>query len=86
MKAVITVQGREYKVGGVVTSGQVHRAYLNRSQLVTEIWRDNDAFNYHTYEINDVKERYPYRAKRGAPANVPWPPPGKHLKLYFKYN
>ena len=28
--------------------------------------------------------RYPYKPKRGAPADIEWPPKGLHLQFHFK--
>ena len=76
------MDGSIYKVGGVRES--FHRAYLNRTDLKSQLKPDPDSFQYRSYRSGPVVARYPYTAgRRGAPKGLVWPPRGVHLQLVF---
>ena len=45
---------------------------------------NDDSFQYISYEIRKPEAPYPYKPKRGAPKNIPWPPKGVHVLFRFQ--
>ncbi len=81
-EAIITLDGIQYNIGGVIPNTQC--AYFNR----TEFWKnkafDTQAFHFSTYEVSTPTAPFSYTPKRFAPADIQWPPKGVHLSVYFK--
>ena len=82
-KGTIKLDNITYDIGGIHTT--ISRAYLNRSALNDDIHPSKSAsFEYIGYETKDPVAPYPYKPKRGAPANIEWPPKGLHVYFMFK--
>ncbi|CAF1288987.1 unnamed protein product [Didymodactylos carnosus] len=80
-EAVITLDGIEYNIGGVLSN--IHGAYFNRTAFWNNKTIDSMAFHFVSYEILDIQAPFKYTPKRFAPNTIIWPPKGIHLKVYF---
>jgi hypothetical protein len=81
-EAVITLDGIEYNIGGVIPN--VHCAYFNRTAFWTNKALDSTAFHFSSYELSKPVAPFAYKPNRYAPADIQWPPKGLHLSVYFK--
>jgi hypothetical protein len=81
-EAIITLDGIEYDIGGVIPNTQC--AYFNR----TDFWKNkaaNDrAFHYSSYEVGTPIAPFAYTPKRSAPSDIQWPPKGVRLSVTFE--
>jgi len=79
-EAIVTIDGRSWKVGGLV--GQPNRAFLYEDWL--DLLRaDPESFQLVRWEaLSKVAERLPWVRRRHS-AEVPWPPNGATLTLWF---
>lgn len=81
-QASVTLDGRSYNVGGVLES--MPRAYLNRTDLKSQLRPDPESFQYWAHKTGPIQARYPYTpGRRGAPKDFLWPPKGVHLQIQF---
>ena len=81
-EAVIALDGIQYNIGGVVPNTQC--AYFNRTDFAKTKTLDPQAFHYATHETSKPVAPFSYTPKRGAPADIQWPPKGLRLSVYFK--
>jgi hypothetical protein len=79
-EAIIRIHGVDCKVGGLV--GQPNYAYLLPKWL-NQMQADPTAFKFDRYDVGKIQERFGWKRVRPA-GNLPWPPPGTALTLYFK--
>ena len=79
---MITVDGLFYNVGGL--SADIPRAYLNRTALAEKATFDPNAFHYFSHQTLKPIAPFRYRPRRGAPADLVWPPPGLRVDINFK--
>jgi hypothetical protein len=75
------LDNKRYNVGEGVS--EIPRAYLNRSALLSCLSVDGSAFRFSGFVVSNVTARFPYTPRRGAPADIVWPPKGVHLALAF---
>ena len=78
-EAVVTIDGREYEVGGL--KGQPDYAYLDLDWL-TEMTSDQDAFQFREYRVGEPETRYPWVRRRSATSSG-HPPEGVKLTVVF---
>jgi len=79
-EAMVTIDGTQFNVGGL--AGQTERAYL-LPVWIDSLQRDPNALHITRIETGLTKERFPWTPKRWS-MNLPWPPPGVSLTLYFE--
>jgi len=79
-EAIVRINGVDCTIGGL--TGQPNYAFL-RPDWLENLKADPNAFQFERYEIGPTKERFPWKRVRHA-QDLPWPPPGKALTLYFK--
>ncbi len=79
-EAVLTMDGAEVKVGGLV--GQPNYAYLLR-EWVAELREDPGALAFAGVNVGQPVAPFAWPRKRPA-ADLPWPPPGVTLDLRFE--
>ncbi|MFC1725460.1 alpha-galactosidase [candidate division KSB1 bacterium] len=78
-EAVISINGKEYKVGGL--EGQIEYGYL-LPEWLDSMTSGEAAFQYDSYRTGEIKERFPWKRKRYS-ADLLWPPPGISLTFNF---
>lgn len=78
-EALLTVDGREYPVGGLI--GQPNHAYLLPAWVET-MRADTNAFRLESWESGKPVAPFPWRRKRHC-TDLPWPPPG--VRVDFRY-
>jgi hypothetical protein len=79
-EALLTVNGREIKVGGFL--GQPVQNYFDGAWIET-MNGDPAAMGFVGCETGEVTRDLPWKPRYGAP-DTPWPPRGKRLTLHFK--
>ena len=79
-EAVITLDGREYPVGGL--AGQPDRAYLTPA-WVTALTNRPNAFQFHSFATGQTTAPFAWKRARHS-AGLPWPPLGTALTLSFR--
>jgi hypothetical protein len=78
-EAIVELDGQKYEVGGL--QGQIEYAYL-QDGTVDSLSNNPDSFQFSSYEIGVIKERFTWKRKRYSAQSV-WPPVGKSLTLHF---
>lgn len=78
-EAVLTIDGRAIRVGGLV--GQPNRAFL-LTRWLEELQPDPDAIPFSGFEVGPTVAPFPWKRVRRAEGR-PWPPPGVALTLRF---
>jgi hypothetical protein len=79
-EARLTIDGKEYAVGGL--TGQPDYAYL-RPEWIPELKNDPAAFQYDRMETGPIQARFPWKHRTYSP-ELPWPAPGIALTLFFR--
>ena len=79
-EAVINLDGVVYDIGGLKSTSHF-RAYMNRTDA--KFVNDVNAFQFAGYSVSKPVAPFPYVPRRGAPANVVWPPPGLSVEFRF---
>jgi hypothetical protein len=79
-EALIAINGREYKVGGLV--GQPNHAFLLESWLPT-LTSDPASFQLSGFAVGRPKAPFAWKRRRHA-APLPWPPPGATLDFHYR--
>jgi hypothetical protein len=79
-EVLITVHGREVKVGGFL--GQPVHNYFDRA-WIEKMTGDPQSLEFVGMETGEVARELPWKPRYGAP-ETPWPPKGKRLTLLFK--
>ena len=81
-EAEVEIGGTIFPVGGL--EGQPIQNYLEPNWL-TNMTSVPDAYVFDHFEIGPTKARFPWKKHlEWMPRDLPWPPPGKSLTLYFK--
>ena len=78
-EAVLTIDGREYEVGGL--KGQIDYAYLDKEWIV-DLTSDENAFQFREYRVGEPEVRYPWVQRRSTTPSV-YPPEGVTLTVAF---
>ncbi|TAN11580.1 MAG: alpha-galactosidase [Chitinophagaceae bacterium] len=78
-EAVITINGKPYRIGGV--RGQFEYAYL-KTDWMKKFTDDMAAFQFSHFEIQNIQPRLPWKPIRWC-ADTTWPPRGKEITFYF---
>ncbi len=79
-EAVITVNGKELKVGGL--SGQPVMNYLSEEWLASMKADPASAFTLKGFKTGDTEERFGWKKRLDwMPKDLPWPPSGKKADL-----
>jgi hypothetical protein len=78
-EALIQINGQIYEVGGL--TGQPNYAFLKEDWL-TELQSDPKAFQFSHMIVDEITAHIPWKQKRYS-ADIPWPPKGKTVSLYF---
>lgn len=78
-ETVISLDGKPISVGGL--TGQPNYAYLLPKWL-DAMKADPAAFHFRSFEVGKTAERFAWKRKRYS-QNLPWPPPGVSLTLFF---
>lgn len=78
-EAGITIDGKEYAVGGLI--GQTNHAFLPSPE--TELTDAPNSFKFSHFVVGDIKPRLEWKQIRHVPEGVVWPPRGKHVVLHF---
>ena len=81
-EAIITLDGIQYKIGGVIPNTQC--AYFNRTEFTRNRALDTQAFHYSTHEVSTPTTPFSYTPKRSAPADIQWPPKGCSFNSLFQ--
>lgn len=81
-EAIITLDGIEYNIGGVIPNTQC--AYFNRTDFWNMKALDTRAFHFTGYDVGVPQAPFAYTPKRFAPSDIQWPPKGIHLSVNFK--
>jgi hypothetical protein len=79
-EAMVELDGVRFEVGGL--KGQPNHAYL-LEEWIGQLRADPRAFAFAGYEVGQTEERFAWKRVRHS-ADLPWPPPGKSLRLKFK--
>jgi len=79
-EAVVTIDGKEYRVGGL--RGQPDRAYL-LPEWTAKLTNDPGAFQFTGFTSGKPESPIVWKRKRHS-ADLPWPPPGTTLALNFR--
>ena len=79
-EAVVTIDGKEFKVGGL--RGQPDRAYL-LPEWTAKLTNDPGAFQFVDFSLGKPEATFGWQRKRHS-ADLPWPPPGATLALNFR--
>lgn len=91
-ETVVTLDGVEYPVGGLIDASCVGAAsmqcktpagaFMNRS---TAVIPDPTAFRYVSHRLSAPEKPFAWTpGTRGSPPNVQWPPVGQHLTVTFQ--
>ncbi|MDO5309621.1 MAG: hypothetical protein Q4G03_09055 [Planctomycetia bacterium] len=81
-EARVVLDGTEYPVGGL--TGAPIANYLKEEWLATAQPLEN-AYRFQRFEVGEIQERFPYKKRREwLSRDLPWPPKGKRLSLYFE--
>ncbi|MCU0713171.1 MAG: hypothetical protein MUC43_14015, partial [Pirellula sp.] len=78
-EAVVTIDGIEFAVGGLV--GQTNYAFLPGPE--TELKAAPNSFKFSHLVMGEIKPRLEWKQIRHVPEGVAWPPRGKHVVLHF---
>ena len=78
-EALVTIDGRDFEVGGLV--GQKNYAFLPDPK--TELTTNTAAFQFSRFTVGDIDPRLEWKQIRHVPDGVVWPPRGKHVVLHF---
>jgi len=81
-EVMLTLNGVPFPVGGL--RGQPNYAYL-RDEWLDSMTTDTNAFQFSGFEVSKIQEPLPWKRKRYS-SDMPWPPPGVGLTLYFRGN
>ncbi len=79
-EVLMTVNGKERKVGGLV--GQPVHNYFDQAWIAT-LSGDANSLGFVGCETGEVAATLPWQPRYAAP-DTPWPPKGKRLTLHFK--
>lgn len=79
-EAVVTIDGREFRVGGL--RGQRDRAYL-LPEWIASLTNDSGSFQFVEFAVGKPESPIAWMRKRHS-ADLPWPPPGAALALNFR--
>ena len=79
-EAVLTINGHQFDVGGL--KGQPDYAYLD-SDWISDLTRDENAFQYREYRVGETETRYPWVRRRSTASSV-YPPEGVTLMIEFE--
>lgn len=81
-EAEIEVDGVKYAIGGL--TGQPVHNYLD-ARWLTNMTAIPGSYVFDRAVIGETRERFPWLKRREwMPQDVPWPPPGKSLTLFFR--
>ena len=79
-EAVITLDGRQYNVGGLL--GQPNHAYLT-AEWLKQMTSDPKAFRFVGSQVEPIRERLTWKRVRHHAPGAEWPPRGVGLRLDF---
>lgn len=79
-EALITINGKDYKVGGL--KGQKNYAFL-RAEDLAKLYLDEEALSFKGYQIGPIEAPFPWKRLRHHAQDAAWPPKGVHLELEF---
>ncbi|MCK5834888.1 MAG: hypothetical protein KAG98_04045, partial [Lentisphaeria bacterium] len=81
-EALITIDGKKYKVGGL--DGQPGQAFLKEEWVDLLTTNPND-FQYVGFDSGETKAPFKWKKRpKWMRGDLPWPAPGKSLTLHFK--
>lgn len=80
-EALLTIDGTEYKVGGLV--GQPNQAYLTENWL-KEMQSDPTSMQFTGLELGEPQERFGWARSRHHAPDTRWPPAGVHLQMNYE--
>ena len=76
----VSLDGRQYALGGLIQTGTSFHAYINRS--ATGIQVNADGWNMSSWALSSPTAPFPWTpGTRGSPANAQWPPQGLTLTV-----
>ena len=79
-EALITINGKDYKVGGL--KGQKNYAFL-RAEDLAKLSHDEEALAFQGYKVGPIEAPFPWKRIRHHDQDAAWPPKGVHLELEF---
>jgi len=81
-EALVELDGAPYRIGGL--DGQPVHNYLNPAWLKT-MTPTPGSYEFDHLEIGVTQARFPWKKRlEWMPQDLPWPPPGKALTLFFR--